>query len=214
MESAGAWELLPAAPRPLVRLVEAEAFLRGLEGLDLAPWIARYPLRHKGAAGSVVERLLGMAEETIPGPDGEDYDVKAILVGVGERGRLQAREDLSLARLGHDCLVSGAFRQSRLWRKVARILLVPVVVVGSERRLAVPVRTGLADLPSGVQAQMEADWEAACAAAAAGERLHAGLGRILKIKPRTGRDAKGFYLCRALLQEVLDRRTDPMFFVS
>lgn len=211
MESVGAWEMLPAAPRPLTRLAEAEAFLRGLEGLDLAPWIARYPPRHKGAAGSVVERLLGMAEETVPGPDGEDYDVKAILVGVGPGGRILAREDLSLARLGHDCLVSGTFRQSRLWRKVARILLVPVAAEGAERRLVGPVRTGLADLPAGVQAQMEADWEAACAAAAAGARLHAGLGRILKIKPRTGRDAKGFYLCRALLQEVLDRRGDPIF---
>ena len=134
-------------------------------------------------------------------------------LGVGPSGLILAREDLSLARLRHDCLVSGAFRQSRLWRKVARILLVLVAAEGVKRRLVGPVRTGLTDLPVGVQAQMEADLEAACAAAVSA-RLHAGLGRILKIKPLPRRGPKGFYFCRALLQEVLDRRGAPMTWRS
>lgn len=210
MEDAGAWEMLPAAPRPLRRRAEAEAFLRGLAGLDLAPWLARYPARHKGAAGSLIERLLGMAEDTAPGPDGEDYDVKAIVAGAGPGGKPRIREDLSLGRIGPDCLVSGGFRQSRLWRKAGRILLVPVVAEGPLRRLAPPVRAGLADMPPAVLVQMEADWEAACAAAAAGAPMNARFGRLLKVKPKGGGEGRGFYLCRALLREVLARGTDPI----
>ena len=94
---------------------------------------------------------------------------------VGPSGLILAREDLSLARLGHDCLVSEAFRQSRLWRKVARILLVLVAAEGANRRLVGPVWTGLEDLPAGVQAQMEADWEAACVAAVGARLMLAGV---------------------------------------
>jgi len=202
---------------------------RLLAGKTLAELAAEHDLRvpvdlrrAKGWVGSFLERLLGATASSRAAPDFEALGIEMKTLPVTEQG--QPVESTFVCTI--DLLEIGDLEwdESRVWRKLARVLWVPVL-----GRRAVPVserRVGTAFLWTPSQQQREwlkFDWEELAGVIGSGEleKLTGHLGKYLQVRPkaansrarRRGTDAegfsydalpRGFYLRPSFTAQVLD----------
>jgi DNA mismatch repair protein MutH len=183
----------------------------------------RFPRRHKGWTGILIERALGAASASQPQPDFPHLGVELKTLPVDERGQPRESTWVCIAPLDgrpqswDTCLVR---------RKLACVLWVPIeaarAIPPAERRIG----TAFLWRPSPAQeAQLRADWEEITDAVTLGEvdRIGARHGTWLQLRPKAadsrsrtrGPDAdgapgaalpRGFYLRAAFTAGLLKCR--------
>lgn len=213
----------PLAPDATVVVARAEA----LAGRTLAEIAAGLALalpasfaRHKGFAGELVERALGLPRRSSAGPDLPSLEVKTL--PIGPRG--ESRESTFVCVAPRDAL-EAPWAASVVRKKLARVLFVPVEgahAPGAARR----VGSAFVWEPSPEEdALLARDWDDLAAHAVLGGEaaVPARIGAALQIRPK-GRNAaerrprrdeegalaalppRGFYLRRSFTTSILRTR--------
>lgn len=229
----------PDAPAPLnvePPASEAELLTRahGLAGQTLAELAA--PLgrtmpadqrRAKGLVGTLVERHLGADAASRAEPDfvGLSIELKTLPLQASHR----PKESTFVCSIAPDQIVQVPWLQSRVWKKLRRVLWVPV-----EADPSIPLalrRVGRAFLwsPDETQRQtLQADWEDLRDLIARGDvdQVTAHLGQALQIRPKAAHGGvrqrtrddngapihslpRGFYLRARFTATLLPSLTDP-----
>jgi len=203
-----------AAPRS-----EAELMLRAeaLAGATVGEVAARLGLavprdlrRHKGWAGTLVERALGASAGSRPEPDFATLGIELKTIPITVHGRPSESTHVCTVNLAD---LSGLrWTTSSVRRKLARVLWVPLesapVLPLAARRIGSPRLWS----PSAAEEQvLREDWEELIDLMATG-RLHeldARLGRYLQVRPK---GANGSALTRAHDADGVDAATLPRGF--
>lgn len=155
---------------------------------------------HKGWVGHLLESALGAEAGSRAAPDFERLGIELKTLPVDEAGR--PLESTFVCTIPLVEIGDVEWQQSRVWRKLAKVLWVPVL--GSRSVKLAERRVGSAFLwsPSEEDEQMlKFDWEELAGLIGRGdvERLTGHLGRYLQVRPkaargssrRLGRDAEG-----------------------
>lgn len=146
--------------------------------------------RHKGLVGELVEWALGADPDAGDGPDFAALGVELKTIPLGHSGAPKQSTFVCSIRL--EDAGDLAWRDSRVYHKLASVLWVPV-----EGEADIPLaarRVGAATLwaPSPAEEQaLRADWEELIGMIGAGEidRITAHLGQYLQIRPKAANAA-------------------------
>lgn len=176
----------PACEDELMRRARA---LAGHTVAEVAAFAGRAlpadPGRAKGFIGELVELSLGASAGSAPTPDFPELGVELKTIPIDAAGR--PRESTFVCSIRMTDLASLEWEHSRVRRKLARVLFVPVewrreLAFGARRfgrpRLWSPTPSELAAL--------RADWEELIGRLARGdvERISAHLGQRLQVRPK------------------------------
>lgn len=171
---------------------ELLARARALAGLSVGALASRLDqalradvLRTKGRVGELVEAALGATAGTLDEPDFPDLGVELKTIPVDNTGRV--RESTHVCYLSLDDVEEEEWEDSRVWRKLRRVLWMPVEASPAgplaERRLGHPV---LWSPDAGQLALIRGDWMDLMGRIAVGgiEEITAHMGQVLQIRPK------------------------------
>ena len=203
---------------------------RSLAGLTLGELASRHALqappdlrRAKGFVGQLLERALGASAGSRAHPDFQGLGVELKSLPVDRRGK--PVESTFVCSIPLTEIGQVEWGESRVWRKLRRVLWVPVE---GEREIAVPLRrVGQALLWSPDEADevdLRFDWEELAGLIGRGdvESITGHLGRVLQVRPkaahgrvrRVGHDRegtafaalpRGFYLRATFTARILEK---------
>ena len=158
------------------------------------------PVRTKGLAGRLVERMLGAHARGPEQPDFPDLGIELKTIPLDAKGR--PRESTFICSIPLERIAENRFEESRAYRKLRRVLWVPVehaptLALGA-RRLGRPKLWS----PDPAQlALLAADWDEVAAIIGRGDlpALTARVGQALQARPKAanarvrvrGRDENG-----------------------
>ena len=176
-------------PRDRRELLERAEVLAGLRVDELASRLGVHlsddPLRTKGAVGELVEAALGASAGNLDLPDFPELGVELKTIPLDAAGRVT--ESTFVCSIDLDAAGEEVWEESRVWRKLRRVLWIPVEAAG-----AVPV--GQRHLGRAIYwepnadevRRLEADWTMLIGQIAIGgvEELDASLGEILQVRPK------------------------------
>lgn len=154
-------------------------------GAELGQDVPDTAKRAKGLVGQMLERALGATAASRSAPDFEALGVELKTVPVGPNGR--PRETTFVCTIPLEQMESTDFERSAVWRKLARVLWIPIE---ADPKLPLPARRiGAAVLWSpdpGERAALQRDWERVAALIADGEvdGITAHLGDVLQVRPK------------------------------
>ena len=218
----------PVRAGPPGSIAELEARARGLGGRTVS-WVAASvglttppDLRsHKGWLGQLIEVALGADGGSIDGPDFLALGVELKTLPIDARA--EPRESTWVCSAALDGSIASRWDESRVCRKLACVLWVPVVLLPGQslgdRRLGAPVLWR----PNALEeATLRADWEELSALIRAGdlEHLDARAGQALHLRPKAANaremvpvlddsgdwvetNPRGFYLRRSFTARLL-----------
>jgi DNA mismatch repair protein MutH len=180
--------------------------------------LPRDPARHKGAAGTLIERALGADGGSRHGPDFAALGIEVKTLPVDARGRaVESTFVCCVPQRSKD----ESWERSPVRAKLARVLWIPIETHApfAERRIG----SALLWSPSpALEETLRADWEDLAELLASGaERISARHGRALQLRPKAhdasvrlrGADPdgapaleapRGFYLRRWVTRQVLE----------
>ena len=171
---------------------ELLARARALAGLSVGALARRLDqalradvVRTKGRVGELVERALGATAGTLDHPDFPHLGVELKTIPVDARGRV--RESTHVCYLSLDEVELDEWEDSRVWRKLRRVLWVPVEASTAGplagRRLGQPVLWSPDDQQL---ALIRGDWMDLVGRIAVGgiEEITAHMGQVLQIRPK------------------------------
>ncbi len=214
-----------AEPASLAELRQRADALTGLRLGDLAASLGlatpRSLRRAKGWAGQLVEHALGASSGSLPQPDFPALGVELKTLPVGLNGR--PAESTFVCSVTMSAAAVEDWRDSLVWRKLRRVLWVPVEGASeiplAARQLGRPF---LWEPGGGEEATLRADWEELMELVHLGRlgELNASLGTYLQIRPKAANaraltgsaDAggapaqtlpRGFYLRASLTERLL-----------
>lgn len=175
--------------------------------------------RHKGFIGELLERELGATAGSRAEPDFPGLGVELKTLPLDAQGRPQ--ESTFVTTLPLD-LLTGDWQGSRVRHKLGRVLWMPVVDLGDERRFGAPI---LWSPSTDEEAELAADWQTMGECVALGElwRLTGRMGKVMQLRPKgataqehawvVGEDAewaramrRGVYLRPAFTAAIVARR--------
>ncbi len=207
----------PAPPGPPASeqelLARAEALAGRSAGELAALWgreLPQDPRRAKGKLGELLELCLGATAGNQDLPDFPDLGVELKTVPVSRSGRVRESTFVCAVDLGR--VHREEWQTSRVWRKLRRVLWVPLLVEGpgppAARRLGNPL---LWSPDPEQEAQLRADWMDLVGRICVGgiEEISAHLGQALQLRPKA-RDASVRAECAGPEGEVL--RAGPLGF--
>ncbi len=143
------------------------------------------PVRAKGKVGELMELALGATAGNLDQPDFPGLGVELKTVSMDGLGRV--RESTFVCTLDLEQVEREEWGESRVWRKLRRVLWFPVEAAPGEapgtRRLG---RALLWSPTPAQEAGLRADWEALTGAIAVGgiEEISAHMGEALQIRPK------------------------------
>lgn len=142
--------------------------------------------RHKGWAGSLIERALGIEAHGRAGPDLPELGIEVKTIPVDPSGKPRESTWVCLAPI--DSFSPGPWRTSPVRAKLAHVLWMPILDAPNlgERRVGVP----LLWMPSADEEEVLArDWEALSELLAEGDvsQWHARHGEALQLRPKAAR---------------------------
>lgn len=216
---------LPTSEAALIERATALAGYRLGELAAALGWRVPPDLRHaKGWVGQLIERALGAPGDAAAEPDFAALGVELKTVPIDARGR--PRESTFICSATLPTLAESSWRASSVYKKLARVLWVPVQAARglslSERRIG----CALLWSPSAQEeAQLQADWEELAELVALGyvQSITARRGAALQLRPK-GRDSaartwapdpdgglspapvRAFYLRRHVVEAILSAR--------
>jgi len=176
--------------------------------------------QHKGWVGQLIEKALGAQAGCLSEPDFITLGIELKTLPINAAGTVQESTFICSLSLPH---TPCDFVHSRVWRKMAKILWVPVECAPALAVGARKVGTALLWSPSAeIFAQLQQDWEELIALVTLGhfDALNAHKGQYLQIRPKAanaktfvqvidneGRRIstvpKGFYVRTCLTQAIL-----------
>lgn len=175
-------------PRSEAELMKRASALAGRTLRDLAAEaglvVPPDQRRRKGWVGELIERRLGADAESLSEPDFRAIGVELKTVPLNARGNPAESTYVCVVRLDAD---PGPWERSNVWRKLARVLWMPIEF---DPRIPLPARrVGSALLWSpdaAEEAALRADWEELTGMIAFGEldSLSARHGQCLQVRPK------------------------------
>lgn len=220
-------------PGPPQSQAELLSRAQALAGLTVGQLAARMhasleggPLRTKGRIGELIERALGATAGNLDQPDFPQLGIELKTIPMDELGRV--RESTFVSTIDLHAMASAAWESSRVRRKLARVLWVPIQAAGelalSQRQIG---RALLWQLDAENEALLRADWQMLAGRIAVGgiEEISAHLGEALQIRPKAANAAvkveihgpdgeflqtgpRGFYLRARFTESLLWRLSD------
>ena len=125
--------------RPVLSRDEAIRRLNLLAGQDLRPLADEYGVavwrrgrKNKGWAGHVLERYLGLRQNSRQAPDFGDWDLKLVSLRRGADGELRVKETMAITMLEPSEVVSNRFEDSHLYDKLRSLVVVACVFENEE----------------------------------------------------------------------------------
>ena len=201
-------------PRSEQALMERAMALAGLSlgelSTDLGWEVPENLKRHKGWVGELLEAALGASAGSRPEPDFQAIGVELKTLPLDQRGLPRESTYVCTVPLEEAC--SERWEQAWVWKKLQRVMWVPVEAVAeqpiSERRIGTPLLWS----PSPEQEQqLRADWEEAMEQICMGqlEQLSAHQGQYLQVRPKA---ANARVLTQAIGAEGKPVLTNPRGF--
>jgi DNA mismatch repair protein MutH len=225
------WSMIPP-PTSLEQLLRRAL---ALDGLSLGELSARLGLpappddsrRCKGRAGELIEQALGASSGSLDQPDFPALGVELKSIPIDALGRV--RESTFVCSIDLAATEREEWEGSRVWRKLARVLFVPVQAAAgippAARRLGTPRLWRPSDEEQRV---LRADWCDLSGRIAVGgiDEIDARLGAALQIRPKARRGSertagrgpegellptvpRGFYLRARFTERVLWSLSEP-----
>ena len=118
---------------------EAEARLRNLIGEDLRALaddlgvtVWKGGKLNKGWAGHTVERYLGLSLNSSRNPNLGSWELKQVSLKRTQKGELRVKETMWLKMINRDEVIAHEFRDSPLYRKMRRMILVSRIFESKE----------------------------------------------------------------------------------
>lgn len=219
----------PFAASPPHSVDELMQRAEALVGLRLDEIAAHHRLRlpshmkgHKGVIGELLETALGAQAGSLPVPDFEALGIELKTLPVDERQR--PRESTFVCSVNLSELLGQRWETSTVWRKLCRVLWVPIHTPNGLPPGERIVGRMLLWRPSAAQAAaLRADWEEHMELLSTGQldTITARMGQFLQIRPKAARgdsltrgtdsegqpgqvQPRGFYLRPAFTQSILD----------
>jgi len=181
------------------------------------------PVRGKGVAGQILEKALGATAASRAEPDFVSLGIELKTIPLDPSGK--PRESTFVCSISLSAMADTDWEQSTVFRKLARVLFVPIEAASSkplpDRRVG---RPSLWTPSFEEQRLLRADWEHLSEMIARGdvEKITGHLGRVLQVRPKaaSGRSRRrapddegavqwtmprGFYLRPAFTAAVLSR---------
>ncbi len=177
-------------------------------------------LRAKGWIGQLIEKALGANAVNLDQPDFIDLGIELKTIPINGDGNPSESTYICTAQIPHQ---EACWEQSRVWRKMNKMLWVPIEQAPhkplSQCRIGTPL---LWYLPPAIEAQLKQDWEELTELIQLGhyEDLNAYKGKYLQIRPKAANSKtfiqvidhlgqtistvpKGFYIRTLLTREIL-----------
>ena len=121
----------PLSKRPVLDRDEAVRRINLLAGRDLRPLADEFGVtvwkagrKNKGWAGHVLERYLGLAQNSRQAPDFGSWDLKLVSLRRAPGGELRVKETMAITMLEPSEVVSNRFEDSHLYDKLRRLVVV------------------------------------------------------------------------------------------
>ena len=177
--------------------------------------------RAKGQIGRLLEQYLGVSEPNAPEPDFKQWGIELKTVPLNAKGQPKESTYVCTAPL-RDALCELTWRESRVYKKLARVLWVPIEaspeIPITERRIISPF---LWEMTAEVETILRQDWEELMEDLQLGylETLSAAQGVYLQLRPKAANrqqlvksytqagnaflsPPKGFYLRATLTKKI------------
>ena len=129
----------PLSKRPVLDRDEAVRRINLLAGRDLRPLadelgvtVWKAGRKNKGWAGHVLERYLGLAQNSRQAPDFGSWDLKLVSLRRATDGTLRVKETMAITMLEPAEVVSNEFEDSHLYDKLRRLVIVSRISEGAE----------------------------------------------------------------------------------
>lgn len=129
----------PLSKRPVLDRDEAVRRINLLAGRDLRPLAEEFGVtvwkagrKNKGWAGHVLERYLGLAQNSRQAPDFGTWDLKLVSLRRAPDGLLRVKETMAITMLEPSEVVSNRFEDSHLYDKLRRLVVVSRIFEDAE----------------------------------------------------------------------------------
>lgn len=130
---------LQLTKRPVLDRDEAVRRINLLAGRDLRPLadelgvtVWKAGRKNKGWAGHVLERYLGLAQNSRQAPDFGSWDLKLVSLRRSPDGALRVKETMAITMLEPAEVVSNEFADSHLYDKLRRLVIVSRIAEDAE----------------------------------------------------------------------------------
>ena len=151
-------------------LARAEALrrIRLLSGKDLRPLAEKYGVtvwknghKNKGWAGQVIERYLGLPQNSLQAPDFGSWELKVVPLIRAADGSVRVKESMAITMIEPSEVVANRFEDSHLYDKLRSMIVVARIFENVEDSVSILHSAAEFDLDNpSIRKQVEDDYEA------------------------------------------------------
>ena len=151
------------------RLPRAEALrrIRLLSGKDLRPMATQFGItvwksgrKNKGWAGHVIERYLGLPQNSLQSPDFGSWELKVVPLRRAADGTVRVKESMAITMIEPGEVVANTFADSHLYDKLRSMIVVARLFENVEETSSVMHSAAEFDLDNPlIRKQVEEDYE-------------------------------------------------------
>ena len=147
---------------------EALRRIKLLSGKDLRPMAEQFGItvwkngkKNKGWAGHVIERYLGLRQNSLQAPDFGSWELKVVPLRRGGEGTVTVKESMAITMIEPAEVVANKFADSHLYDKLRSLIVVARVFENVEDTASSLHSAAEFDLDNpSIRRQVEADYEA------------------------------------------------------
>lgn len=147
---------------------EALRRIKLLSGKDLRPLADQFGItvwkngkKNKGWAGHVIERYLGLRQNSLQAPDFGSWELKVVPLRRGGDGTVRVKESMAITMIEPTEVVANRFADSHLYDKLRSLIVVARVFENVEDTASILHSAAEFDLDNpAIRKQVEADYEA------------------------------------------------------
>ena len=166
---------------------------------------------NKGWAGQTLERAIGLPISSYGGPDGGDWELKLTSLR-SVRGSLAPKETMAITMLDPDDVAAHRFSESRLYRKLAHMIVCGRVFENRQESRSILAAVGTFDLERTTLERVQTDYDLVREALRTSgfDSLTGRMGEL--IQPRTkgsghGSTSRAFYARKGFVAHLLGLST-------
>jgi len=142
--------------------------IRQLSGKDLRPMAEQFGItvwkngkKNKGWAGHVIERYLGLRQNSLQAPDFGSWELKVVPLRRGGEGIVRVKESMAITMIEPAEVVANTFADSHLYDKLRSLIVVARIFENVEDTASILHSAAEFDLDNpSIRKQVEADYEA------------------------------------------------------